>query len=246
MKDKEKNQLNILHLKKDYQNKKVLKDVNLKISGGEIVGLLGENGAGKTTLMNCISGNIPYHDGQILFCNKDLRQHPDMLCRFGFLVRIHFLDYLTAEENLYVLGSYLGIDKKELKEEIFQALKYVKLYDKKDEYTTGFSFGQMQRLGVAQAMMGKKHFLVLDEPFVGLDSQGKEMLEKLILRKAKEENVGILLSSHDMDEIEKVCTRLAVIHDGNIAYDAAYEGESAQEIYDKITRGEYFEKVNQM
>lgn len=238
MKDAGKKQLNILHLRKDYQDKKVLKDVNLNISGGEIVGLLGENGAGKTTFMNCISGNIPYHDGEILFCNKDLRKQPDMLSRFGFLVRINFLDYLTAEENLYVLGSYLGIDKKELKQEIVQALKYVKLYDKKDEYTTGFSFGQMQRLGVAQAIIGKKDFLILDEPFVGLDSQGKEMLEKLILKKAKEENVGILLSSHDMDEIEKVCTRLAVMHDGRIAYDAAYDGGSAQKLYDKVTRGE--------
>lgn len=246
MKEDGKNQLQILHLKKDYPKKQVLKDVTLNINGGEIVGLLGENGAGKTTLMNCISGNIPYHQGEILYGNQNLRHHSEVLCKFGFLVRINFLDYLTAEENLYVLGSYLGIDRRELKQEISSALKYVKLYDKREEYTTGFSFGQMQRLGVAQAILGEKRFLILDEPFVGLDSQGKEMLEKLLVQKAKEEKVGILLSSHDMDEVEKVCTRLAIMHDGRIAYDAPYEGGSAQKLYDKTVRGESVEENDQM
>lgn len=215
--------LNISHLKKSYGEKTVLRDINLTIGKGEVVGLLGVNGAGKTTLMSCIAGTVPFSEGNIQFCNHDLIKESHELNKIGFLIKANFLEYLTAEENLKVLGAYAGISEKELDILIPQILKIVQLYEKRKEYTTGFSFGQQQRLGVAQAILGEKKLLVLDEPFVGLDSEGKEMLENLILEKAKNDGTAVLLSSHDMEEIEKVCDRVVIMKDGNIVFDDVFK-----------------------
>ena len=177
----------------------------------------------KTTLMSCIAGTVPFSEGNIQFCSHDLIKESHELNKIGFLIKANFLEYLTAEENLKVLGAYAGISEKELDILIPQTLKTVQLYEKRREYTTGFSFGQQQRLGVAQAILGEKKLLVLDEPFVGLDSEGKEMLENLILEKAKNDGTAVLLSSHDMEEIEKVCDRVVIMKDGNIVFDDVFK-----------------------
>ena len=215
--------LNISHLKKSYGEKRILRDINLTIQKGEVVGLLGVNGAGKTTLMNCIAGMVPFSEGDILFHGKDLSENRHELNKIGFLIKATFLEYLTAEENLRVLGAYAGIPKSELDILVPKVLKIVQLYDKREEYITGFSFGRQQRLGVAQAILGEKDILILDEPFVGLDSDGKEMLEKLILEKSQKSGTAVLLSSHDMKEIEKVCDRVVIMKDGNIVFNDTFE-----------------------
>lgn len=215
--------LNISHLKKSYGEKTVLRDINLTIEKGEVVGLLGVNGAGKTTLMSCIAGTVPFSEGNIQFCGSDLTKNFYELNKIGFLTKANFLEYLTAEENLRVLGAYAGISEKELDILVPKTLRIVQLYEKRKEYTTGFSFGQQQRLGVAQAILGKKKLLVLDEPFVGLDSEGKEMLENLILEKSKKDGTAVLLSSHDMEEIEKVCDRVVIMKDGTVVFNDAFE-----------------------
>lgn len=211
--------LNISHLKKSYGEKAVLRDINLTIEKGEVVGLLGVNGAGKTTLMGCIAGTVPFLEGDIQFCGKDITKNHNDLHKIGFLIKAKFLEYLTAEENLRVLGIYAGISKNRLDILVPHVLKTVHLYEKRKEYTNGISFGQQQRLGVAQAILGEKELLVLDEPFVGLDSEGKKMLEKLILEKSKKNGTAVLLSSHDMEEIERVCDRIVIMKDGNIVFD---------------------------
>lgn len=215
--------VNIAHLRKSYGGKKVLRDINLTIGKGEVVGLLGINGAGKTTLMSCIAGIVPFSEGDIQFLGKDLTRDSSELNKIGFLIKVSFLEYLTAEENLRVLGTYAGMSKSELDRLVPKTLKIVQLYEKRNEYTTGFSFGQQQRLGVAQAILGDKDLLILDEPFVGLDSDGKEMLENLIREKSKQDGAAVLLSSHDMEEIEKVCDRIVIMKDGNIVFDDTFK-----------------------
>lgn len=221
--DRKEQIISISHLQKSYGEKKVLRDMNLSIRRGEVVGLLGINGAGKTTLMSCIAGTVPFLEGDIQFCGKDLTKNFHELNKIGFLIKATFLEYLTAEENLRVLGAYAGISERELDILVPKTLRIVQLYEKRKEYTTGFSFGQQQRLGVAQAILGKKELLVLDEPFVGLDSDGKEMLETLILEKSKKDGTAVLLSSHDMDEIEKVCDRVVIMKDGNVVFDDVFK-----------------------
>ena len=236
--------LNVSHLKKSYGEKKVLRDINLTIGKGEVVGLLGVNGAGKTTLMSCIAGTVPFLEGNIQFCGNDLTQNFHELNKIGFLIKANFLEYLTAEENLRVLGAYAGISEKELDILIPQTLKIVQLYEKRKEYTTGFSFGQQQRLGVAQAILGEKKLLILDEPFVGLDSEGKEMLENLILEKSKNDGTAVLLSSHDMEEIEKVCDRVVIMKDGNVVFNDAFEIKQVTHIQLKIKEKKLKEYLN--
>lgn len=233
--------LNISHLKKSYGEKAVLRDINLTIEKGEVVGLLGVNGAGKTTLMSCIAGTVPFSEGNIQFCGSDLTKNFHELNKIGFLIKANFLEYLTAEENLRVLGAYAGISEKELEILVPKTLRIVQLYEKRKEYTTGFSFGQQQRLGVAQAILGKKKLLVLDEPFVGLDSEGKEMLENLILEKSKKDGTAVLLSSHDMEEIEKVCDRVVIMKDGTVVFNDAFEINQIAHIQLKV-RGEELKK----
>ena len=233
--------LNISHLKKSYGEKTVLRDINLTIEKGEVVGLLGVNGAGKTTLMSCIAGTVPFSEGNIQFCGSDLTKNFHELNKIGFLIKANFLEYLTAEENLRVLGAYAGISEKELEILVPKTLRIVQLYEKRKEYTTGFSFGQQQRLGVAQAILGKKKLLVLDEPFVGLDSEGKEMLENLILEKSKKDGTAVLLSSHDMEEIEKVCDRVIIMKDGTVVFNDAFEINQIAHIQLKV-KGEELKK----
>lgn len=233
--------ISISHLKKSYGEKKVLRDINLTIGRGEVVGLLGINGAGKTTLMSCIAGTVPFSEGDIQFCGSNLIKNSHELNKIGFLIKASFLEYLTAEENLRVLGAYAGISEKELDTLVPETLRTVQLYEKRKEYTTGFSFGQQQRLGVAQAILGEKKLLVLDEPFVGLDSEGKEMLENLIRDKSRKDGTAVLLSSHDMEEIEKVCDRIVIMKDGNVVFDNAFEVKQIAHIQLKV-QGKEFEK----
>jgi ABC-2 type transport system ATP-binding protein len=233
--------LNISHLGKSYGEKMILRDINLSVEKGEIVGLLGVNGAGKTTLMSCIAGTVPFSKGDIRFYGKDLTKNLHELNRMGFLIKASFLEYLTAEENLRVLGAYAGLSKRALDKLVPTALRRVQLYEKRNEDTTGFSFGQQQRLGVAQAILGEKELLVLDEPFVGLDSEGKEMLEQLLLHKSQNEGTAVILSSHDMEEIKKVCDRIVILKDGIVVFDDLIaevyrKAASIQELFDKITR----------
>jgi ABC-2 type transport system ATP-binding protein len=215
--------LNVSHLGKSYGEKVVLRDINLSVERGEIVGLLGVNGAGKTTLMSCIAGTIPFSKGDIQFCGKDLMKNLYELHKMGFLIKARFLEYLTAEENLMVLGAYAGLSIRELDKLVPAALKTVQLYEKRNDCTAGFSFGQLQRLGVAQAILGEKELLILDEPFVGLDSEGKQMLEQVILHKSRQEGTAVILSSHDMEEIKKVCDRIVILKDGVVVFNDKLE-----------------------
>lgn len=242
--EKRKLLISISHLKKSYGEKKVLRDINLTIERGEVVGLLGINGAGKTTLMSCIAGTVPFSEGNIQFCGNNLIRNPHELNKIGFLIKATFLEYLTAEENLRVLGAYAGISEKELDTLVPETLRIVQLYEKRKEYTTGFSFGQQQRLGVAQAILGRKELLVLDEPFVGLDSEGKEMLENLIRNKSRKDGTAVLLSSHDMEEIEKVCDRIVIMKDGNVVFDDAFEVKQIAQIQLKVQGKEFEEYLN--
>lgn len=236
--------ISISHLKKSYGEKKVLRDINLTIGRGEVVGLLGINGAGKTTLMSCIAGTVPFSEGDIQFLGSNLIRNSHELNKIGFLIKASFLEYLTAEENLRVLGAYAGIAEKELDTLVPETLRIVQLYEKRKEYTTGFSFGQQQRLGVAQAILGRKELLVLDEPFVGLDSEGKEMLENLIRDKSRKAGTAVLLSSHDMEEIEKVCDRIVIMKDGNVVFDDAFEVKQIARIQLKVQGKEFKKYLN--
>lgn len=204
---------------KSYGDTKVLSDVNFEIKEGEIIGLLGKNGAGKSTLLKAITGIHPYEQGTIEINGKELKSNYELVKDFGVLIESNFLNYLTGYENLKLL---LQLDEKieneKLDEEIDRILEIVELKDAKKKKVKDYSYGMKQRLGLAQALLTSKTFTVLDEPFLGLDPIGKDIVKKAISNKAKE-GVPIIFSSHDLDDVAEICDHIILIKDGTVFYD---------------------------
>ena len=215
--------LEIRNLKKTYKNVEALKSMNFHVNAGEIVALLGKNGAGKTTLLNSIAGNIFPTCGDIVYKGETLLKKESRLNEFGILIEPTFIPYMNAYDNLSVLLKTTGA--RNVGSQIDELLKMVGLEEKKKERTKAFSFGMRQRLGLAQALLNNPKFLVLDEPFVGLDPIGKKIFKDIIIQKARNEKVGILFSSHNLEDVEEICDRIVLIDNGEKKYDGAMEYE---------------------
>lgn len=213
--------LEIKNLKKNYDGFKALKGINFKVNAGEIVALLGKNGAGKTTLLNSIAGNIFPTGGDIVYKGDTLLKNNSKLNEFGILIEPTFIPYMNAYENLDILVKTSGI--KVPKGKIDNLLNAVGLEKKTKEKTKAFSFGMKQRLGLAQALLNDPEFLILDEPFVGLDPIGKNIFKRILLEKAHNEKVGILFSSHDLEDVEEICDRVVLIDNGEKKFDGIME-----------------------
>ena len=213
--------LEIKNLKKKYGEFEALKGLNFSVNAGEIVALLGKNGAGKTTLLNSIAGNIFPTGGDILYKGETLLKDECRLNEFGILIEPTFIPYLNAHDNLDILLKTSGIN--DGGEDIDELLAEVGLKNKTREKTRAYSFGMKQRLGLAQALLNKPQFLILDEPFVGLDPIGKEIFKNIIIQKAREEKVGILFSSHDLEDVEEICDRIVLIDGGEKKFDGVME-----------------------
>ena len=213
--------LEIRSLCKSYKNVKALKNMSVTVGAGEIVALLGTNGAGKTTLLNCIAGNIHPTSGDIVYKSETLLKEESRLNEFGILIEPTFIPYMNAYENLCTLLKATG--EKDVGKQAQDLLALIGLAHKKKEKTKAFSFGMRQRLGLAQALLNKPGFLILDEPFVGLDPSGKKIFKDVILQKAREENVGILFSSHDLEDVEEICDRVVMIENGTKKFDGRME-----------------------
>ena len=213
--------LEVRNLCKSYKKLKALSDMTFSVGAGEIVALIGKNGAGKTTLLNCIAGNIQPTGGDIIYKGETLLKNESGLNEFGILIEPTFIPYMNAYENLSILLK--TSDVREVKKTAEDLLKLVGLSHKQKEKTKAFSFGMRQRLGLAQALLNNPKFLVLDEPFVGLDPAGKTILKNIILQKAHEEKIGILFSSHDLEDVEEICDRIIMIEGGKKVYDGIVE-----------------------
>lgn len=196
--------IKISKLKKKYGNHLILNDVDLEIKQGEVVGLIGKNGSGKTTLMKMILGFTRQNKGTIHFTSDT--------SKIGYLLDCKFFEYMSGYENLKVIQGYRTETQspKVLDSKIRQLLKFVDLpVDNKS--VKGYSFGMKQRLGLALALMNEPDFLILDEPFVGLDPVGVEAFIRYIKNLSKIEGKTILISSHQLSEIEQICDRFVLI-----------------------------------
>lgn len=223
--------LQVEELTKSYGDKKALDNFSMQIKEGEIVGLVGRNGAGKTTLLNCIAGNIFPNAGSICFENENLLYKGEVRKNFGILIQPSFFDYMNTYDNLKLLQNAVGIwDKKLIRKRTDEVLKMVGLENKGRTYVKSFSFGMKQRLGFAQALLNGDKFMILDEPFVGLDINGREMVKKYIKKIVKEKQIGVIFSDHNLDEVRSLCERVIVIRNGKKIYDSGLEEESWYEI----------------
>ena len=239
--------LQVKGLTKSYGEKKALDNFSMQISEGEIVGLVGRNGAGKTTLLNCIAGNIFPDEGSIIFDKCNLLKESEVRKDFGILIQPSFLDYMNTYDNLRLLQNAVGIwDEKIIRKQSDEVLKIVGLENKGKTYVKSFSFGMKQRLGFAQALLNGHKFMILDEPFVGLDINGREMVKEHIRKIVKEKQIGVIFSDHNLDEVRSLCERVIVIKDGQKVYDKGLEEESLYEIIVENISKEFVEAISKI
>lgn len=212
--------LQVQNVTKRYGDKIALNDFSMDICPGEIVALIGENGAGKTTLLNTICGYIRPSAGQVQYKGENIIEKPLTIREFGILIEPQFLDYISAEENLRLLSQLVN---RKQDTRIKELLEKTELYSNRKKKVKEFSFGMKQRLGLCQCLLTEVSFLILDEPFVGLDPIGKEIFKQTIMDIAHKQNVPVLFSSHDLDDVDEICDRLVMISNGNKQLDYPLE-----------------------
>lgn len=198
----------------------ILKGVNFSIPKGSVTGFLGANGSGKTTTFKCCLNLIKKDQGEVLFFGLPLSSQSRS--KLGFLPeRIQLYEDLTAEECLLFLGQLSKYRKKDLKHLIHQWLKKVDLYLVKDKKLKTFSKGMIQKIGILQALIPNSEFVILDEPFSGLDPDGRFAIFEII-QDMKNKGLTVFLSSHILQDVEKVCDRLIVIKEGSIIFEGDF------------------------
>ncbi|MBE5924574.1 MAG: ABC transporter ATP-binding protein [Lachnospiraceae bacterium] len=209
--------LKTVDLTKKYDGKTVVDNLNIEIKKGEIFGLLGPNGAGKSTTMNMICNIIKPDFGMVEFLGKDFRKNKkELSAKLGYIpqnLAIH--GSLKAWENVELFTSLYGIKGNELKERIDESLEYVGLSERRNDYAKKFSGGMKRRLNIACAIGHHPELLIFDEPTVGIDPQSRNF----ILEKIKESNKNgatVIYTSHYMEEVEAICTRIAIMDNGKI------------------------------
>lgn len=217
--------LKIEHLTKGYRKQEVLKDVNLEMETGHIMGLLGRNGAGKTTLLKTILGLGVHYEGKIYFQDQLLNpEDMEQKSKIGSLVDVAFFEDLTASENLQISMMLIkGSGKREAANRIDEILEFVDLANAKKKRVRAFSFGMKQRLALAQALIMQPRLLILDEPFVGLDPIGIEETIGLLKQLCEQQNTSIIFSSHQLAEVEELADEIAVLSRGIITCMDTYE-----------------------
>lgn len=204
-------------LMKKYNNKVVVDNLNIEIRKGEIFGLLGPNGAGKSTTMNMICSIVRPTAGEIeLMGRNPWKQKKEVIHKIGYIpqeLAIH--GNLKAWENVELFTSLYGVKGQELKKAVNDSLEYVGLLERKQEFAKNFSGGMKRRLNIACALGHNPEFLIFDEPTVGIDPQSRNF----ILDKVKESNAKgatVMYTSHYMEEVETICTRIAIMDNGKI------------------------------
>jgi ABC-2 type transport system ATP-binding protein len=195
--------------------KVAVKNLNLKVYGGEVFGFLGPNGAGKTTTMNVLLGFVNATSGAAYLFWVDVRQ-PIARQRIGYLPELtYYYKFLTAEEILRFYGRIFQVPAPELDRRIDELLKLVELDHARKRPIKTYSKGMQQRVGLAQALINDPDLLILDEPTSGLDPIGRMKVREIIQR-LKDAGKTVFFSSHELGEVETVCDRVAIINEGEL------------------------------
>jgi ABC-2 type transport system ATP-binding protein len=194
---------------------RAVKGLTLSILEGEVFGFLGPNGAGKTSTMQVLLGFHPPTSGAAYIYGVDVRE-PIARQRIGYLPELtYYYKFLTAEELLRFYGKTFKIPRPELEQRIDSVLKLVELEAVRKRLIKTYSKGMQQRIGLAQALINNPDLLILDEPTSGLDPLGR-MKVRQIIQRLKGEGKTVLFSSHELGEVETVCDRVAIIHNGEL------------------------------
>ena len=208
--------LEIKGLKKRFKAKEVLKNLNFSINEGEIVCLLGNNGAGKTTLINCILRMMQADSGSILLDGRDIftYKNKEYFSRVNALLEssVNVYDYLTGWQNIEYFSGLLNIDSGN--EKIKTYISLFELEEAIHEAVGTYSRGMRQKLALLIALMSSPKLLLLDEPTLGLDIQSKLSVIQILNTIIKTEKIAVLLTSHQMDVVQKLQSRILILKDG--------------------------------
>jgi ABC-2 type transport system ATP-binding protein len=221
-------------LTKRYGRRTVVDSLSLTVQRGDIFGFLGQNGAGKSTLIRMALGLVRPTRGRIRLFGHDMPKHSlKVLCRVGAIVEAPaFYENFSGWDNLRLLAAMSGGAKRKRIEEV---LTLVDLRDRAGDPVRTYSHGMRQRLGIAQALLPRPEFIILDEPTDGLDPQGIREVRLLLPRLRDEFGLTILLSSHLLQEVERVCNEVAIIDKGRLLYQGPIKSLIAEEKLLKIT-----------
>ena len=226
------------NLHKSFRKKEILKGVSLEVCNGDILGFIGPNGAGKTTTIKLILGLQKIGSGNVVINGFDIKKDFEKaIAKVGAIIENPDLYmYLSGLDNLKLIAKlYKGIDQKRIDE----VIKLVGLENRINDKVSKYSLGMRQRLGVAQAILHKPNLLILDEPTNGLDPEGIKDLRNLLVKLAKEENMGILISSHNLAELESFCNKVCIIKNGVIV-----ETSDLETVKKEASEGNYIIEVD--
>ncbi len=209
--------LSIVNLHKSYPGIKAVNGISFDIEEGDFFGFLGPNGAGKTTTINCIVGLANFSQGSINVFGKEVKKEYREARKFVGIApqEYNFDPYLSIEDILIYQAGYYGIKKKDIKNRVDELLKQFKLDIKGNVDYRKLSGGMKRRLGIARALVNNPKLLILDEPTAGVDVELRLELHKY-LAKINKEGTTILLTSHYIEEVEKLCNKVAIIHKGKL------------------------------
>ena len=225
------------HLHKNFEKKEILKDVSLELEKGDILGFIGPNGAGKTTTIKLILGLQSITSGTVNINGYDVdKNFTKAIEKVGAIVENPDLYmYLTGYENLKLIANlYKGVGKNRIDE----VVKLVRLENRINDKVSKYSLGMRQRLGIAQAILHKPNLLILDEPTNGLDPEGIKEIRELLKELAEKEKMAILISSHNLLELETFCNKICIIKNGRVM-----ETNRIEEVKN-ITKGGYIFEID--
>jgi ABC-2 type transport system ATP-binding protein len=196
--------------------------LTLNVNSGEVFGFLGPNGAGKTTTMNVLLGFVNATAGEAKLFGVNVRE-PIARQRIGYLPELtYYYKFLTAEELLRFYARIFHMPKAETERRIDELLKLVEMEGVRKRTIKTYSKGMQQRIGLAQALINNPDLLILDEPTSGLDPVGRMKVREIIQR-LKNEGKTVFFSSHELGEVETVCDRVAILHQGKLQVEGKVE-----------------------
>ncbi|EJO5346943.1 ABC transporter ATP-binding protein [Clostridium botulinum] len=220
------NVIEVKNLSKKIKGKTIIDNMSFSIGKGDIYGFVGPNGAGKTTMIRLITGLIKPNSGEILINGIDVNKNrKDALLNLGAIVECPvFFEYMTGREILKnLVRLHPNIPKEEREKRVDEVLNLVDLKSRENDKVSTYSLGMKQRLGIAQALLGKPEIIILDEPANGLDPIGIKDLRDIILMLNRELKITFLVSSHLLDELKKFSGKFIIVNHGRLKFEGSLE-----------------------
>jgi lipopolysaccharide export system ATP-binding protein len=235
--------LNVEEISKSYRSRRVVDHISMNVNTGEIVGLFGPNGAGKTTSFYMIIGFIKPDSGRILLDKEEITLLPMFLrARKGITYlpqEPSVFRKMTVENNLKAILEFRDVDRDMVQHRVLELLEFFKLDHLVNNVAESLSGGERRRLEIARALMIAPRFMLLDEPFSGIDPISVSDLKKIISN-LREQGIGILLSDHNVRDSLPICDRAYVINDGKVLLEGTPESVASDKIVRQVYLGDEF------